>query len=48
MFLILDNLKVRPARKAKAWLADHEEQIEGFYLPSYSPELSPDKCLNAD
>lgn len=27
VFLILDNLKVHPARKAKAWLADHEKQI---------------------
>jgi transposase len=32
----------------KDWLADHEEQIELFYLPSYSPELNPDECLNAD
>lgn len=48
VFLILDNLKVHHARKAKAWLAEHEDQIEVFYLPSYSPELNPDECLNAD
>ncbi|GIX28308.1 MAG: hypothetical protein KatS3mg123_2189 [Burkholderiales bacterium] len=48
MFLILDNLKVHLARKVKDWLANHEEQIEVFYLPSYSPELNPDECLNAD
>ena len=48
VFLILDNLKVHHASKVKDWLADHEEQIEVFYLPSYSPELNPDECLNAD
>jgi len=48
LFLILDNLKVHHARKVKAWLADHEDEIEVFYLPSYSPELNPDECLNAD
>lgn len=48
VFLILDNLKVHRARKVKDWLADHEEQIEAFYLPSYSQKLSPDECLNAD
>lgn len=48
VFLILDNLKVHHARKVKAWLAEHQDQIEVFYLPSYSPELNPDECLNAD
>jgi transposase len=48
VFLILDNLKVHHARKVKAWLADHQGRIEVFYLPSYSPELNPDECLNAD
>ena len=48
VYLILDNLKVHHARRVKDWLADHEEQIEVFYLPSYSPELNPDECLNAD
>lgn len=48
VFLILDNLKVHHARKVKTWLAGHTEEIEVFYLPSYSPELNPDECLNAD
>jgi transposase len=34
VFLIRDNLKVHHAGKVKDWLADHEEQIEVFYLPS--------------
>ena len=48
IFLIVDNLKVHHARTVKAWLAEHREEIEVFYLPSYSPELNPDECLNAD
>jgi hypothetical protein len=32
----------------KAWLAEHAEEIEIFYLPSYSPELNPDEYLNCD
>lgn len=48
VFLILDNLRVHHATLVRAWLAEHLDQIEVFYLPSYSPELNPDECLNAD
>jgi len=48
VFVILDNLKVHHARVVKAWLTEHSQKIEVFYLPSYSPELNPDECLNAD
>ena len=48
VFLILDNLGVHHCKPVKAWLADHIEQIEVFYLPSYSPELNPEERLNAD
>ena len=48
VFLILDNLRVHHARLVKAWLAKHQDEIEVFYLPSYSPELNPDEMLNAD
>ena len=48
VFLILDNLRVHHSKPVKAWLAEHQEQIEVFYLPSYSPELNPDERLNAD
>ncbi|MBI5562771.1 MAG: transposase, partial [Deltaproteobacteria bacterium] len=30
------------------WVAEHAEEIEVFYLPSYSPELNPDEYLNCD
>lgn len=48
VFLILDNLRVHHSKPVKAWLADHKDQIEVFYLPSYSPDLNPDERLNAD
>ena len=48
VFLILDNLRVHHARKVKAWLAEHEDEIEVFYLPAYFPELNPDEYLNCD
>lgn len=48
VFLILDNLRVHHAKIVKAWLERHQEKIEVFYLPSYSPELNPDEYLNCD
>ena len=41
VFLILDNLRVHHSKPVKAWLAERANQIEVFYLPSYSPELNP-------
>jgi transposase len=48
IYLILDNLRVHHSKPVKAWLAEHKDQIEVFYLPSYSPELNPDEMANAD
>lgn len=48
VFLILDNLKVHHSKPVHAWLAEHRDEIEVFYLPSYSPELNPDEYLNCD
>lgn len=48
VYLILDNLRVHHSKPVKAWLAEHKDQIEVFYLPSYSPELNPDEMANAD
>jgi transposase len=48
VFLIWDNLPVHRARTVRNWLAERQEQIEVFSLPSYSPELNPDEGLNAD
>lgn len=48
IFLITDNLKVHHSYKARDWLIEHTDQIEVFFLPSYSPELNPDEYLNCD
>ena len=48
VFLIMDNLKVHHSKPVQKWLEEHQEKIEVFYLPSYSPELNPDERLNAD
>lgn len=48
VFLILDNLRVHHSKVVKAWVAERHEQIELFYLPSYSPQLNPEERLNAD
>ncbi|MCS6764729.1 MAG: IS630 family transposase [Candidatus Protistobacter heckmanni] len=48
VFLILDNLSVHHCKPVKAWLAEHQADIEVFYLSSYSPELNLDERLNAD
>ncbi len=48
VFLILDNLRVHHSKLVKAWVAEQKDDIELFYLPSYSPELNPEERLNAD
>ena len=48
VFLVLDNLRVHHSKLVKEWVAKHEDEIELFFLPSYSPELNPDERLNAD
>ncbi len=47
-FLILDNHRGHHSKIVKEWLKQHREQIELFFLPSYSPELSPDEYLNGN
>ena len=47
VFLILDNLSAHHCKPVKAWVAEHTDEIEVFYLPSYSPELNPEERLNA-
>ena len=48
VFQILDNLRVHHSKIVKAWVAERIDQIELFYLPSYSPQLNPEERLNAD
>ena len=44
----MDNLKVHHCKPVKEWPEKNKGRIEVFYMPSYSPELNPDKRLNAD
>ncbi len=48
VFLILDNLRVHHSKKVRAWLLEHKDEIEVFYLPPYAPEYNPDELLNSD
>jgi hypothetical protein len=46
VFLIVDNLKARHAKKVTAWAASHAHEIELLHLPAYAPEHNPDEHLN--
>jgi transposase len=48
LFVIVDNLPVHRARRVTAWVHDHADRIEPFYLPPYAPEHNPDEFLNND
>jgi transposase len=48
VFLILDNLSAHHNKKVAEWLDFHKDEIEVFFLPSYSPEYNPDELLNSD
>jgi transposase len=48
VFLIVDNLKVHKAGKVQAWVAEHRERIELFFLPAYAPDHNPDEFLHND
>lgn len=36
------------SRKVQQWIAQHQDELELFYLPPYSPERNPDEFLNQD
>lgn len=46
LFVICDNCRIHHAKLVAAWCEAHKEEIELFFLPSYSPELNPDEFLN--
>jgi transposase len=48
IFLILDRLPAHVAGKVDAWVAEHSERLELFYLPAHSPELNAVEYLNND
>ena len=48
IYLILDNLRVHHSTPVKEWVEKNKDEIELFFLPSYSPERNPDEYLNSD
>lgn len=46
LFVICDNVRVHHAKPVKAWCQKRKDEIELFFLPTYSPELNPDEFLN--
>lgn len=48
LFWIVERHPVHRSTAVRQWLAEHEQQIELFYLPSYSPQLNPAEYLNCD
>lgn len=45
---ILDNLRVYHIKVVQQWQVENADRTKVIYLSSYSPELNPNKLLNAD
>ncbi len=48
VYVIADNLVVHHSKRDKTWVENHGYEISLEYIPSYSPELNADECLNRD
>ena len=48
VFLIVDGHPVHRAKLIQKWRKEHQDEMEIFYLPGYSPELNPDELWNND
>jgi transposase len=48
LYWIVDRHPVHRGQVVQDWLAEHTEQIELVFLPSYSPHLNPVEYLNGD
>jgi len=48
VYLIIDRPPVHRSRKVKNWVETNVEQLRLIFLPSYSPEINPDKLLKQD
>ncbi|MFI6422827.1 IS630 family transposase [Streptomyces sp. NPDC050842] len=46
--LVVDRQSAHRSKAVQSWLAEHVDEIELPFLPSYSPELNPDELVNAD
>ena len=48
VFLIVDRLRAHEKATVLDWVAAHEDRIELFAMPPYTPEYNPDEYLNND
>ena len=48
IFLIVDGHSAHKTKIVKAWLKEHADRIEIFFLPPYSPELNAQGYVNQD
>jgi transposase len=48
IFLITDRLKAHEDDAVKQWVEAHQDRIQLFYLPRYSPEMNPVEYMNND
>jgi uncharacterized UPF0160 family protein len=40
-YVVVDNYRIHSAKPVQALLAEHQEEIELVFLPTYSPKLNP-------
>jgi len=45
IFLIVDNVSYHKSAEVKTWVERHQNRIELFFLPGYSPDLNPDEWV---
>ncbi len=48
IFLVVDGHWAHKTKLINAWLEEHKDRIELFFLPPYSPELNPREYVNQD
>jgi transposase len=48
IFLVVYGHSAHKTKLVKAWLEEHTDRIELFFLPRYSPELNPQEYVNQD
>ena len=39
--ILVDNCSIHTANKTKEWVAEHADECELFYQPTYAPEVNP-------
>jgi len=45
VFLIVDRAGYHTSKETREWVKKHENRIELFFLPPYSPDLNPDEWV---